>query len=147
MKPSEHIQAAIDPLTLRAGRPLQPIWPLDLPRMRRLRGAIVPGVTRRIPMVEIAAGALLGLAAGVLWALLRWKLGDIPGGIFFGPLFGGLIGWLIATFTGATGTLSVRTVLANIIHIVWVLTVVACFVGIVGILAALAGAAYGPTRE
>ena len=147
LKPSEHIQVAVDPAVVRAGRPIQPIWPLEMPRLRRLRGRHVPGVTRRIPAVEIVAGAILGVIAGFVWGLLRWKFGEVLAGMFFGTLFGLLIGWLIATFTGATGTLSVRTVLVNMLHIVWVLTVVACFVGIIGLLAALAGAAYGPASR
>ena len=48
-----------------------------------------------------------------------------------------LIGWLIATFTGATGTLTLRTVLHNMVHIVWVLTVVIFCSGIMMLLGLL----------
>jgi hypothetical protein len=112
-----------------------------------MRGAMLPRVTRQIPAVEILAGAVMGLCVGLAWGLIRLRLGDVASGAFFGTLFGLLIGWLIGTFTGATGTLSVRTVLTNMLHILWVLTVVAFFVGIIGLLAALAGDAYGPRRD
>ncbi len=147
MNPSEHIQAATDPATLRAGRPLMPVSPLTWPHKRQLRGAHVPRITRRIPAVEITAGAVLGLAVGILYGVLRLSLADVFSGMFFGPLFGLLIGWLIATFTGATGTLTLRTVLHNVIHIVWVLTVVIFCSGIMVLLAALADAAYGRSRH
>ena len=147
MSSSEHIQPAADPLTLRAGRPLAPVSPQSWPRMRRLHGRDIPRVTRRVPAVEIAAGALLGLAVGILVGLWRLSLADLVGGMFFGPLFGLLIGWLIATFTGATGTLTWRTVLHNVVHIVWVLTVVIVCSGVMVLLAALADAAYGRRQE
>ena len=147
MEPSEHIQAAVDPALVRRGRPLLPISPLEMPRLRRLRGKDVPKVTRQVPAVEIVAGAILGLIVGLLWGIWRFRAGDVASGIFLGPIFGLLIGWLIGLFTGATGTLSARTVLVNMLHIVWVLTVVFCFVGIIGLAAALVGAAYGPGRD
>lgn len=147
MNSSEHIQVAADPATLRAGRPLMPVAPLSWPPMRRLHGVKVPRVTRRIPAVEITAGALLGLAVGVLYGVLRLSLADVCSGMFFGPLFGLLIGWLIATFTGATGTLTLRTVLHNVIHIMWVLAVVIFCSGVMILLAALADAAYGRRQD
>jgi len=147
MSSSEHIQPAADPVTLRAGRPLAPASPLSWPRMRRLHGGDMPRVTRRVPAVEIAAGALLGLAIGILFGMLRFSLTDLFYGMFFGPLFGLLIGWLIATFTGATGTLTLRTVLHNVVHIVWVLAVVIVCSGALVLLAALADAAYGRSRQ
>ncbi len=148
MHHSEHIQAAADPVTVRPGRPLVPVSALELPRPRRLYGGTdLPSLTRQIPAVEIVAGAALGMAAGVLWALLRWRVGELGSDLVYGTLLGLLTGWLIGTFTGATGTLSVRTVLANMIHIVWVLTCVFFFVGILGFIAAVAGAAYGPDRR
>jgi hypothetical protein len=147
MNSSEHIQPAADPRTLRAGRPLGSDSRLSWSRMRRLHGADMPRVTRRVPAVEIAAGALLGLGVGVLIGLWRFSLADVVYGMFFGPLFGLLIGWLIATFTGATGTLTWRTVLHNVVHIVWVLTVVIVCSGVMVLLAALAEAAYGRRQE
>ncbi len=147
MNSSEHIQAAADPATLRPGRPRVPASPLSWPRMRRLHGAKVPPVTRRIPAVEITAGAVLGLAVGILYGILHFSLADLFSGMFFGPLFGLLIGWLIASFTGATGTLTPRTVLHNVIHIAWVLTVVIFGSGVLILLAALADAAYGRSRD
>jgi hypothetical protein len=148
MNPSEHIQAAVDPALLRPGRPIMPVSPLTLPRFRRLRtGEDIPAVTRQVPAVEIVAGALLGLGFGLLWGVARLNPTDVALGLMFGFVFGLLIGWLIGLFTGATGTLSVHTVLTGMVHILLVLTVVACFVGIVGIIAALLGAAYGPDRR
>ena len=147
MNSSDHIQPAADPATLRAGRPLMPVSPLTWPHMRRLHGTRVPRLTRRIPAVEITAGAVLGLAVGILFGVLRFSLADLFSGMFFGPLFGLLIGWLIATFTGATGTLSLRTVLHNVIHIAWVLTVVIFCSGVMVLLAAIADAAYGRSRH
>jgi hypothetical protein len=147
MNSSEHIQPAADPVTLRAGRPLMPVSPLSWPRTRRLHGIDVPRLTRYIPLVEISAGALLGLAVGIAYGVLRFSVADVISGMFFGPLFGLLIGWLIATFTGATGTLTLRTVLHNVVHIVWVLTVVIFCSGVVMLLAALADAAYGRSRQ
>jgi hypothetical protein len=147
MSSSEHIQPAADPATLRVGRPLMPVSPLSWPRMRRLHGIDVPRLTRHIPLVEIAAGALLGLVFGIAYGALRFAIADLISGMFFGPLFGLLIGWLIATFTGATGTLTLRTVLHNVVHIVWVLTVVIFCSGVVMLLAALADAAYGRSRH
>ena len=41
-------------------------------------------MTRKVPAVEIVAGAIIGLVAGFFWGLLRWKFGDIAGGMFFG---------------------------------------------------------------
>jgi hypothetical protein len=148
MNSSEHIQAAVDPRTLRGGRPIVPIAPLQLPRIRRLRpGQEVPAVTRRVPTVEIMAGAVLGLLAGLLLNIGRWSIVDLGWGMIFGALFGLLIGWLIGSFTGATGTLTWRTVLTNMVHIVWVLTVCIFLAGIMMLLAALADAAYGRTRQ
>ena len=112
-----------------------------------MRGADMPRVTRIIPTVEIVSGACLGFGAGLVWGILRFRLGDIATGIFFGPLFGLLIGWFIATFTGATGTLSVKSVLVNMVHILWVLVYVFCFVGAIGVLYAMFSDAYGPRRE
>jgi hypothetical protein len=126
---------------------LMPIAPLGWPRLRRRDGADVPRVTRRVPTVEIVAGAILGLAVGVVLGTLRLTLADVIAGMFFGPLFGLLIGWLIATYTGATGTLSIRTVMHNIVHIVWVLTFLIFFSGIVMLLAALDDARYGRSRQ
>jgi hypothetical protein len=147
MNPTEHIQAAIDHALLRRGRPLVPLTPLDRPRLRRLRDAVdIPALTRQIPTVEICAGAVLGMCAGIVLGLCRWGVVDFAWSMFYWTLFGALVGWLIGTFTGATGTLSTRTVLANMLHIVLVLGIAAVFVGIVGFLAALAGAAYGPDR-
>jgi hypothetical protein len=144
---SEHIQAAVEPVLLRKGRPLVPPTPLDHPRPRRLRGINIPALTRQIPTVEIAAGAVLGMSAGIVIGLFRSGVVDAGWTMIVGTLFGLLLGWLIGTFTGATGTLSVRTVLANMLHIVLVLTVAAIFVGIIGFVAAVAGAAYGPDRS
>jgi len=148
MNPSNQIQAAVDPALLRRGRPLMPIAALDRPRLRRLRDAVdLPALTRQIPTVEIFSGAVLGMIAGVVTGVFRAGVVDLGWSMIYGTVFGLLIGWLIATFTGATGTLSPRTVMANMLHILWVLTVVAFFVGIIGVLAALAGAAYGPDRH
>jgi uncharacterized membrane protein len=147
MNPTEHIQAAVDMALLRRGRPLMPVTSLERPRSRRLRDAVdIPALTRQIPTVEICAGAVLGMIAGIALGLCRWGVADVAWSMFYWTLFGLLTGWLIGTFTGATGTLSVRTVLANMLHIVLVLGIVAVFVSIVGFLAALAGAAYGPDR-
>jgi small-conductance mechanosensitive channel len=148
MNPSHHIQAAVDPALLRRGRPLMPVAALERPRLRRLRDAVdIPALTRQIPTVEIFSGAVLGMIVGIVTGVFRAGVVDLGWSMIFGTVFGLLIGWLIATFTGATGTLSIRTVMANMLHILWVLTVVAFFVGIIGLLAALAGAAYGPDRR
>jgi hypothetical protein len=97
-------------------------------------------------MVEILAGAALGLLTGLLWAVSRSTAVDVGWSVIDGTLFGLLIGWLVGLFTGATGTLSVRTVLTNMVHIVWVLTVVLAFVAFSAIFVAFADAAYGSTR-
>jgi small-conductance mechanosensitive channel len=148
MNPSEYIQSAVDPVLLRRGRPLIPPTALDRPRMRRLCHAIdIPALTRQIPTVEICAGAALGLAGGFVVGLFRAGVLDLGWCMIYGTVLGLLVGWLIGTFTGATGTLSIRTVLANVLHILLVLAVAAIFVSIIGFLAALAGAAYGPDRH
>jgi hypothetical protein len=148
MNPSEHIQAAVDPVLLRRGRPLVPVTVLERPRMRRLCDAIdIPALTRQIPTVEICAGAALGMAAGIVAGFFRSGVLDAGWSMIYSTVFGLLVGWLIGTFTGATGTLSLRTILANVLHILLVLAVAALFVGIIGFLAALAGAAYGPDRR
>jgi small-conductance mechanosensitive channel len=147
MNPTEHIQAAVDAALLRRGRPLVPVSPLEQPRLRRLRDAVdIPALTRKIPTVEIYAGAVLGMIVGITLGLCRWGVVDFAWSMFYWTLFGLLVGWLIGTFTGATGTLSTRTVLVNMLHIVLVLGIAAIFIFIVGFLAALAGAAYGPDR-
>ena len=148
MNSSEHIQAAVDPATVRSGRPIMPVAPLDWPRLRRSRhGKELPALTRQVPMVEIMAGAALGFIAGLVWGLSRMAVVDFSWSVIFGTLFGLLIGWLIATFTGATGTFSWRTVLTNMVHIVWVLTVCIFLAGGMMLLAAFADAAYGRDRQ
>jgi hypothetical protein len=122
MKPSDHIQVAVDPATVRPGRPVLPLEPLEWPRYRRLRHAHdVPRLTRQVPTVEIMAGAALGFIAGLFLFVGRMALVDLGWCLIISTLFGLLIGWLIATYTGATGTLTWHTVLTNMIHIVWVL--------------------------
>lgn len=143
----EHIQAAVDPDLLRSGRPLVPPSILDRPHMRRLHGISIPTLTRKIPAVEAAAGAVLGMGLGIVLAFFRTAIADAGWTVIFCTVFGMLLGWLIGTFTGATGTLSVRTVLANMLHIVLVLGVAAVFIAILGFVAAIAGAAYGPDRN
>jgi len=64
----EHIQSAVDPVLVRRGRPLLSVSPLEWPRLRRLRGVAVPRVTRQVPVVEILAGAAVGLIVGLVWA-------------------------------------------------------------------------------
>jgi hypothetical protein len=147
MHPSEQIQAALHPATLRAGRPLQPIDALNWPHGRVRFGKEVPHLTRRVPTVEIMAGATLGFGVGLVWGLARMAVIDLGWSVIFGTLFGLLIGWLIATFTGATGTLSVRTVLTNIVHIILVLTVAVFFLAAIGMLSAIVGEAYQPSRR
>jgi hypothetical protein len=142
----EHIQATIDPPWIRAGRPHADLSPLGLPRYPRSRRGDLPPLTRRVPTVEIIAGAILGVTVGALCGLARLSPTDVAWGIFFGSLFGLLTGWLIGLFTGATGTLSYHTVLTGMVHILWVLTVVFCFVGVIGLVAALAAEAFGPRR-
>ncbi len=148
MNSSEHIQAAVDPATVRSGRPLMPVAPVEWPRLRRLRhGKDVPALTRQVPMVEIMAGAALGFLIGLVWGVSRMAVIEGGWSVICGTLFGLLIGWLIATFTGATGTLTWRTVMTNMVHIVWVLTVCLFLAGIVMLLAAFADAAYGRDRQ
>jgi uncharacterized membrane protein len=144
---AEHIQAAVDPDLLRSGRPLVPPSTLDRPRTRRLHGINIPALTRQIPTVEAAAGAVLGMGVGIVLGFFRTGIADAGWTVIFCTVFGLLLGWLIGTFTGATGTLSVRTVLANMLHIIIVVGVVAIFVAIVGFIAAILGAAYGPDRN
>src|SRR5207245_296882 len=111
MKSSEHIQAAAEPGTVRPGRPLLRIEALSWPSCRPLRtGHDVPTLTRHVPTVEILAGAALGCGVALLVNLGRVPLLDLGWRMIVGTLFGGLLGWLIASFTGATGTLSWRTV-------------------------------------
>jgi hypothetical protein len=155
MNASEHIQAAVDPLLVRGGRPLGGgaggVLEFGTARARsapRFGQAVdMPALTRQIPTVEICAGAALGLAAGMVAGLFRSGVLDLGWSMIYGAVFGLLVGWLIGTFTGATGTLSIRTVLANVVHIVLVLAIAAVFVGIAAFIAALAGAAYGPDRR
>jgi hypothetical protein len=121
---------------------------LEMSALRRLRhGQDGPVLTRQVPTVEIFAGAAWGLIAGFAWGLSRGGAIDLGWSLIIGTLFGLLIGWLIGLFTGATGTLSPRTVLVNMVHIAWVLTAVVFLFGIVAVLVALAGAAYGPDRS
>jgi small-conductance mechanosensitive channel len=125
-----------------------PMSRLEMPGLRRLRhGQDGPRLTRQVPTVEIFAGAVLGLIAGLAWGASRGAVVDLGWSLICGTLFGLLIGWLIGLFTGATGTLSPRTVLVNMVHIVWVLTVAIFFVGIIALLAALAGAVYDSDRR
>jgi hypothetical protein len=148
MYSSEQIQAVFHPATMRAGRPIQSVAAIEWPRPRRVRfGKEVPPLTRKVPTVEIMAGAALGFAIGLVWGISRMGVVDLGWSVIFGTLFGLLIGWLIATFTGATGTLSLRTVLTNMVHIVLVLTIAVFFLVAVGVLAAIAGDAYGPARR
>jgi hypothetical protein len=148
MHPSEHIQAAVDPARVRPGRPGLRTAALELPALGRLRrGHDGPALTRQVPTVEILAGAAWGLIVGLVLGLHRGASLDLGWSLIFGTLFGLLIGWLIGLCTGATGTLTTRTVLVNMVHIAWVLTVAVFLLGIIGVLAALAGDAYGPDRN
>lgn len=82
---------------------------------------------RRFPIVEVSAGALLGLLPG-MWIGGSYVLGGSGFGIFFlsvglALLIGGLTGWAVGYFTGPTGAFTVGTVLAAVPRIIFGATI------------------------
>lgn len=90
---------------------------------------------RRIPIVEITAGALLGLLLGTALGWLYLASGIVPGllALLIPIGFGALIGWIVGFVTGPTGEYSVRTVLAALPR-VFVGICIGWFFGVLGLI-------------
>ena len=115
-----------------------PIYPSDAPP-----DILVPN--RRFPVVELSAGALIGIAIGLF--VSGFDLIHATGHFFLcvglGLVIGGFLGILVGHFTGATGRWTAGSVLAAVPRVLLGATFGLLFV----IVCAMLGVVFAPTRR